>query len=405
MRSTFSTLFYVKRNQPKKNGNVVIMVRITVDGDCVQFSTKQEIHPKYWDSIAGMAKGKDVEVQKVNRALDTMRAKISQHYTHLMEIDGYATSEKIKNLLLGIVEKERTIISYFEKHNEQYRLKVGTTTTWTTYTKYELTKNRLIEFMELRHKVKDMPIKEINTVFLQDFYLFLRNEHNSGNNNAMKNMQRLKAVFNYIKNTGVTFVDPYGNFRMSFEKADRSYLDMDEVNKIMNKKFASERLEKVRDVFIFACYTGLSYSDIHDLTEDNLKTGIDGNIWIMDKRNKTGIKYNVRLLDIPKAIIEKYAGKQKNGELLPVISNQNMNEYLHEIANICNIKKKITCHVARHSFATICLTEGVPIESVSKMLGHTNIRTTQIYARIVDHKLSNDMEALAQKLNGKTQMV
>ena len=401
MRSTFSTLFYVKRNQPKKNGSVVIMVRITVDGDCIQFSTKQEIHPKFWDSEAGVAKGKDIEAQKVNRALDAMKAKITQHYVHLVEIEGYATPEKIKNLLLGIVEKEKTIISYFEKHNEQYKLKVGTTTTWTTYTKYELTKKRLLEFLQQKHRVKDMAIREINTVFLQDFYLFLRNEHGSGNNNAMKNMQRLKAVFNYIKNSGVIFVDPYGNFRMSFEKADRSFLDMDEVNTIMNKKFGSERLGKVRDIFIFACYTGLSYSDIHDLTEDTLRKGVDSNLWITDKRNKTGIRYNVRLLDIPKSIIEKYSGMQENEKLLPVISNQNMNDYLHEIAEICNIKKKITCHVARHTFATICLTEGVPIESVSKMLGHSNIRTTQIYARIVDHKLSADMENLAQKLNRK----
>lgn len=402
MRSTFSTLFYLKRNEPKKNGNVVIMVRITVDGSCVQFSSKLDVHPSLWDNKDGKALGKSMEAQKINRSLDALRSKIAQHYNHLMEIDGYATPEKIKNLLLGMIEKEKTIISYFEKYNEQYKLKVGTTTTWTTYTKYELTKNRLIEFLQQKHRVKDMPIKEITTVFLQDFYLFLRNTHNSGNNNAMKNLQRLRAVFNYIRNTGVTFIDPYANFKMSFEKSDRSYLDLHEVQTIYNKEFESERLSKVRDVFVFACWTGLSYSDIHDLTEDNLKTGIDGNLWIMSKRNKTGIKFNVRLLDIPQSIIEKYVENQKDGKLLPIISNQNMNEYLHEIAELCNIKKKITCHVARHTFATLCLTEGVPIESVSKMLGHSNIRTTQIYARIVDHKLSNDMEALAQRLNSKT---
>ncbi len=405
MRSTFSTLFYLKRNEPRKNGNVVIMVRITIDGNCVQFSSKLDVRPSLWDNKDGKALGKSMEAQKINRFLDAMRSKIAQHYNHLMEIDGYATPEKVKNLLLGIIEKEKTIISYFEKYNEQYKLKVGTTTTWTTYTKYELTKNRLIEFLQQKHRVKDMPIKEITTVFLQDFYLFLRNTHHSGNNNAMKNLQRLRAVFNYIRNTGVTFIDPYANFKMSFEKSDRSYLDLDEVHTIYNKEFESERLSKVRDVFIFACYTGLSYSDIHDLTEDNLKTGIDGNLWIMSKRNKTGIKFNVRLLDIPLSIIEKYIENQKDGKLLPVISNQNMNEYLHEIAELCNIKKKITCHVARHTFATLCLTEGVPIESVSKMLGHSNIRTTQIYARIVDHKLSNDMEALAQRLNNKTQAI
>ncbi len=143
----------------------------------------------------------------------------------------------------------------------------------------------------------------------------------------MKNLQRLRAAFNYIKNTGVLFVDPYANLKMSFEKSDRSYLELDEVHTIYNKKFESERLEKVRDVFIFACWTGLSYSDILDLTSDNLKTGIDGNLWIMSKRNKTGIKFNVRLLDIPKSIIDKYADKQKNGELLPVIGNQKMNSY------------------------------------------------------------------------------
>jgi len=404
MRSTFSTLFYLKRNEPKKNGNVVIMVRVTVDGQCSQFSSKLEIHPDHWDDKARKAKGGSAQATKINRMLETIKANASRHYTHLMEVDGYATPNKIKNMLLGIEEKEKTIISYFEKFNEQYKLKVGTTTTWTTYTKYELTKKRLIDFLKQNHGIKDIPIREINTVFLQDFYLFLRNTHNSGNNNAMKNMQRLRAVFNYIKNSGVNLINPYANFKMSFEKSDRTFLNLEEVQTIHNKEFESDRLRKVRDVFVFACWTGLSYSDICDLTEQNLKTGIDGNLWIMSKRNKTGIKFNVRLLDIPKSIIDKYTGKQKDGKLLPMISNQNMNEYLHEIAGICQINKKITCHVARHTFATLCLTEGMPIESISKMLGHSNIRTTQIYARIIDQKLSNDMEDFAQKMNNRTNM-
>ena len=401
MRSTFSTLFYLKRNEPKKNGNVVIMIRITVDGDSIQFSSKLNINPMYWDNKTGRAKGKSNEVQKVNCAIDALRAKIAQHYNHMMEVDGYVTPDKIKNRLLGIEGKDKTIISYFESFNEHYKLKIGTTTSRTTYTKYVLTKNRLKEFLKTKYKVSDMPIHELKTILLQDFYLFLRNTHKSGNNNAMKMLQRLRTVLYFAKNSGIQFIDPFANFRMSFEKSDRSYLDLDEVNKIYNKKFISESLERVRDFFIFACYTGLSYSDMRDLTEDNIMKGIDGNLWIIDKRNKTGVKYNVRLLDIPKSIIDKYAGSRKNGKLLPIISNQHMNDYLHEIAELCNIRKKITCHVARHSFATICLTEGVPIESVSKMLGHSNIRTTQIYARVVDHKLSSDMNNLAQKLNSK----
>ena len=405
MRSTFSTLFYLKRNEPKKNGNVVIMVRITVDGECTQFSSKLEIHPNLWDDKIRKAKGSTANAVNLNRTLDTIRANVAKYYTHLMEVNGYATPTKIKNLILGIEDKEKTIISYFEKFNEQYKLKVGNTTTWTTYTKYELTKNRLIDFLKQNRGVKDIPIREINTIFLQDFYLFLRKAHKSGNNNAMKNMQRLRAVFNYIKNTGISFTDPYGNFKMSFEKSDRSYLTQEEIDILLNKKFASDRLEKVKDVFLFSCYTGISFSDIYDLTKENLKNGVDNNLWIMSQRNKTGIKFNVRLLDIPLMILDKYEGKQENGKLLPVISNQNTNEYLHEIAELCNIKKKITFHVARHTFATLCLTEGMPIESISKMLGHSNITTTQIYARIIDQKLSNDMENFAQKMNRRNSKV
>ena len=215
----------------------------------------------------------------------------------------------------------------------------------------------------------------------------------------MKNLQRLRAVFNYAKNSGVSFIDPFGNFKMSFEKADRCYLENEEIDTIYKKRFSSERLEKVKDVFIFSCYTGLSYSDLCDLKQENINRSFDNNLWITSKRNKTGVRFNIRLFDIPIEIIEKYAGTQKDGRLPPMISNQNMNEYLHEIAEICRINTKITCHVARHSFATLCMTAGVPIESVSKMLGHSNIRTTQTYARIIDKKLSSDMNLLAEKLN------
>lgn len=217
----------------------------------------------------------------------------------------------------------------------------------------------------------------------------------------MKNMQRLRAVFNYAKNSGVNFIDPFGNFKMSFEKTDRCYLEKEEIDVIYNKRFSSERLDKVRDVFVFSCYTGLSYSDLRDLKKENINHSFDNNLWITSKRNKTGVRFNVRLFDIPIQIIEKYAGKQKDGRLLPMISNQNMNEYLHEIAEICRINKKITCHTARHTFATTTtLGKGVPIETVSKMLGHTNIETTQIYARITNSKISNDMKELSEQFTG-----
>lgn len=406
MRSTFRTLFYLKKNQPKKNGNVVIMVRVTVDGDQVQFSTKLEILPQQWDVQLGRAKGSTVKAAQLNRLLDNIRGQISMHYTRLMNENGYVLPDRIKNAFLGIEEKEKTLLTYFTLHNEQYKLKVGTTATHKTYTRYELTKQRLIEFMRERFGFSDIPIKEITTVFIEDFYLYIRNNTECNNNSSMKFIQRFRTVLNYAKNSGLNFVDPFANYKFNFDKVDRDYLDQEEIDMIYTKEFASSRLGQVRDMFIFSCYTGLSYVDLYELTADNIKTSFDGHLWVMTKRHKTNIASNIRLLDVPKAILEKYAGKLKNGKILPVISNQKMNDYLKEIASVCEIDKKITFHCARHSFATtICLSQGVPIESVSKMLGHTNIHTTQIYARVVDRKLSNDMEVLASKLNARTNQV
>ncbi len=399
-RSTFRILFYIKRGNPKKNGNVVIMGRITIDGERSQFSTKLEINPTVWDNKSGKVKGNNAKAISINNALDNFQGKASMHYNKLMDVNGYAHPEKVRNALFGLEEKSKTIMYYFNKFNEQYKLKVGAVVTRTTYLRYELAQKRLGEFMEETRKVKDMPYREITTVFLQDFYLFLRNKYKSGNNNAMKTIQHVRAVFFYIKNTGEHFADPFANFKISFEKIERSYLTKEELEILYNKKFGSERLERVRDIFLFCCYSGLSYSDLYNLTKEEIKTGIDSNLWIMDTRNKTGVPYKVRLLDIPVAILKKYEYLQENGKLLPVISNQKMNEYLLEIANLCGMNKKITCHVARHSFATLCLTEGMSIESISKLLGHTKIKTTQIYARIIDRKLSDDMDQLAKRLKG-----
>jgi integrase/acyl carrier protein len=324
------------------------MGRITIDGERAQFSTKLEIHPDKWDNKVGRAKGNTANTANLNRLLDNIRGKASMLYNRLMDENGYVFPDKIKNALLGFEEKGKTIMFYFDKFNAQYKLKVGTMVTRTTYLRYELAKNRLADFLKEQKGTDDIPFIEINTVFLQDFYLFLRNTYKSGNNNAMKTMQHLRSVFNYIKNSGETFIDPFANFKMSFETIERNYLTQDELHVLYNKKFGSERLDKVRDTFIFSCYTGLSFSDICDLTKDNIKQGIDGNLWIMSKRHKTGIPFKVRLLDIPISIMEKYEGLQKDNKILPVISNQKMNSYLHEIANICCIDKKITFHVARN---------------------------------------------------------
>ena len=268
-----------------------------------------------------------------------------------------------------------------------------------TYSRYELTKQRMIEFLQKEYKLSDIPVKEITVTHIENFYLYLRQECEVSNNTAMKFVQRFHTILLFAQKSGLSFIDPFGNFKFNFDKTDRGYLTQEEIDTIYYKEFKSKRLEHVRDAFIFSCYTGLPYCDIYTLSSEDIKIGVDGKKWIMKDRGKTGVESFIPLLQIPLDILAKYEGKLKNGKLLPVISNQKMNEYLAEIAAICQINKRITYHLARHSFATeICLTKGVPIESVSKMLGHTNIQTTQIYARVVDRKLSHDMNMLDRKL-------
>lgn len=400
MKSTFRTLFYVKKNQPKSNGLMPIVARVTVNGQMVQFGCKLEINHEIWDAKAGKAIGRSKEAMEINSSLDNLRVSIRKSYDKQMEEYGYAIPEKIRNQVLGLEQGAKTLIQFIDLHNQQYENRVGINTTRTTFIRYQLIKQRIQDFLKLKYNVSDIPLRDLTPVVLENFYLYLRKECNCENNSSMKTMQRLRKIVYFAKNMGETMADPFQSFRVHFESVDRDILTQEEISLIYEKKFITERLEQIRDIFVFACYTGLSYIDVANLVEDNIQEAFDGNLWIMTKRQKTNVNSNIRLLDIPKAILAKYKGTLKNGKCLPVVSNQKVNEYLKEIATICGINKKLTFHVARHSFATsITLSNGVPIESVSKMLGHTNIRTTQIYAKITDRKISKDMDMLAQKID------
>ena len=400
MRNTFKVLFFVKRAALKKSGKAPIIARITIDQDKIQFYTKLEVAPDLWDVPRGKVTGRGPEALQINSLLDDIRMAIQKQYHSLLETDGYVTAERVRDAYLGKTEKTRTILEFFVQHNEQYLQKVKMDPTNKTYWRYELTRRRLEEFIKYKYSVSDMPLKDINVLFVENFLLFNENVHGCNHNTAMKFIQRLRTVVNFAKNTGMLFVDPFGNFKVKFERTDRGYLTMEEIMAIYHHTFPSRRLEQVRDLFIFSCFTALSYIDVCELQPDDISTGFDGNLWIIRKRHKTKVTASIRLLDIPIAILKKYKGKLPNGKLLPVISNQRVNDYLKEIAAMCRINKRLTFHMARHSCATsVLLANDVPIETVSKILGHTNIRTTQIYARITDRKVSKDMEMLSQKLD------
>ena len=347
-KSTFSVLFYLKKDKMKKNGLVPIHARITINGKQTQFNTKLEVLETNWKS--GRAIGKSMEIQRLNSMLDDIKANIRSHFHNQLMRDSYVTPESVKNALLGKEEEANTIISFFTQHNDQYKKKVEAgEATPKTYSRYELTKLRLTEYMKDEYRVSDLPIRQINKVFIENFYLYIIKNHDCSPNTAMKFIQRFRTVVNFAQGTGLITADPFANYKLKFEYIERGYLDKDEISRICNKDFASKRLEQVRDIFIFSCYTGLSYVDICELTSNDIRLAFDDNLWIIKKRHKTKVTSNIRLLDIPKAILNKYEGKLKNGQLLPVISNQKMNDYLKEIAIVCGIDKNVTFHLARHS--------------------------------------------------------
>ena len=391
----------MKKGSEKPNGNLPLMCRITVDGEIKQFSCKMDVPPRLWDVKNNRASGKSVEAQRINLTVDKIRVEVNRRYQELMQTDGYVTAAKLKDAYLGIGVKQETLLKLFEQHNAEFAKKVGHSRAQGTFTRYRTVCNHIREFLPHTYKREDIPLKELNLTFINDFEYFLRTEKKCRTNTVWGYMIVLKHIISIARNDGRLPFNPFAGYINSPESVDRGYLTQKEIQTLMDAPMKNTYHELVRDLFVFSVFTGLAYSDVKNLTVDRLQTFFDGNLWIITKRVKTNTDVNVPLLDIPKMILKKYKGKLPDGKILPVISNQKLNAYLKEIADICGIKKNLTFHLARHTFATTTtLSKGVPIETVSKMLGHTNIETTQIYARITNSKIGSDMQGLDKKFVG-----
>lgn len=400
-KSTFRILFYLRKNYLNKSGKAGIMVRLTVNGDMVQFSSKLDIEPALWDTKAGKAIGNSVKARQMNSMLDDIRTALNNHYRYVESRDSFVTAEKVRNAFLGYEVRQQTLLELFKQHNEDASKLNGISKAPATLVKYDRTYRRLEEFMKAKYKVSDIALREIDHKFVTDFEFYLRTVSRCNENTTGKFMQIFRKIVLIAKNNGWITIDPFANYHIHMKAVDRGYLTEQELERILEKDFDSRRLEQVRDVFIFSCFTGLSYVDVRNLTKENVVTSFDGKLWLQLHRQKTSTAVNLPLLKTPLAILKKYEDKMPDGRLLPVSSNQKLNSYLKEIADVCGIKKNLTFHLARHTFATTTtLAKGVPIETVSKMLGHTNIKTTQIYARITNDKIREDMEMLAGKLEG-----
>ena len=400
-KSTFNILFVIQRGKVKADGSVPVVARITVNGEMSHFATRIHVDPDRWQSKESRTLGQTREERKINEALDELRVLIRRRYDEMLRREEVITAGKIKNAITGLDEKAMKLLDLCDQFIDDYKGLVKTNMfSKETLGRYELTRRRLAEFMSERYRIKDIPLADINPKFARDFNRWLRVTQQIGNNTSMKFIRRLKTIYRMAINNGWVQTDPFASFRIHMEKVDRGHLTTAELERLANKKFSTKRLELIRDLFLFSCYTGLAYIDLKHLSSDMLQRWPDGNLWIDTKRQKTQVGVHVRLLDVPLMLIEKYKGRAKGKLLFPVPTNQKVNAYLKEVADLCGIDKDLTFHMARHTFATtITLANGVPIETISKMLGHTNIRTTQIYARIIDTKIDADMEMLARKLN------
>ena len=340
MKSTFKVLFYLKKGSEKKNGEVMIMARITIDGKLCQFSTKQSILPENWNIAAGKAKGKDAG--RINALLEDIKASLNNIYHEQQRRDNYVTAEKVKNEFLGHSEKHETILDLFKKHNDDVKQLVGISKTIATYRKYEVTRRHLAEFIQSKYNISDIAINEITPMFITDFELYLRTTCKCSYNTTAKFMQFFKRIILIARNNGILIGDPFANYKIRLEKVDRGYLTEDEIKIILKKKMVSERLENVRDLFIFSCFTGLAFSDIHGLRKEHIVEDSNGVRGIRKGRQKTKIMCNIPLMEVPLKILEKYSTNEycrKHGVLFPVLCNQKMNACLKELADICGIKK------------------------------------------------------------------
>ncbi|MCB7482071.1 site-specific integrase [Christiangramia sediminis] len=400
MQNLLSILFYIRKSKDKEATQATVYLRITYDSKRAEASTMRKVSLGKWNAQANKVVGSSIEAKQVNRNLDIIKNRIYEIYQKFLDNGEEITAIKIKDEFLGNNDTQKSILQMFEEHNMRMEKLIGKDYSFRTLQRYKTTKKHLASFITSSFKLKDYKVRDIDVKFINSFIYYLKTKLDLSHNSALKYLSYLKKIVRIAYTNGWVEKDPFYNFKLKVQVIDREFLTKEEIIKIMEKEFTIPRMEHVRDVFLFSCYTGLAYVDVFKLTADDIIKGIDGNKWIKTKRTKTKTLSSIPILPVAEKLIEKYGDLESpTGKLLPVYTNQRMNSYLKEIADSCDIKKNLTFHMARHTFATtVTLSNGVPIESVSKMLGHRSLKTTQHYAKILDEKLSEDMNLLKARI-------
>lgn len=401
MKTKINVLYYLRKSKVNAQGQMPIYQRITIRGQRFDISSGHYTTEDKWSQEAAKMKGNSEEARIINGRLDIMRAVVYETEKKLFMNEVEITFENFKNEFLGKKERDRMLIPIFEEHNRKIKELVGQEYAAGTLERYQTSLKHTKDFIFWKYNITDINIEKIDHAFIMEYEFYLRSERKCANNSAVKYIKNFHKIINQCIANGWLHKDPFTNYKAKIKEVVREFLTEKEVEDIINKEFVSERLELVRDIFIFSCFTGLAYIDVQQLTKDNVVLGIDGDKWIFKNRQKTDTASKIPLLPMAQEIINKYENHPvciNENRLLPILTNQKMNAYLKEIADVCGISKDLTFHIARHTFATtVTLSNGVPLETVSKMLGHTNLKTTQHYAKILDKKISEDMMILKSK--------
>jgi len=404
-------LLYVKfflRNTKRNPEKGMLYLRISVNNKRIDSSFNHLVSFNSWDPIKEIVNASDENYLQINLAIKSAKTRIQSIYEKLRYENQLITSHIIKNHFIGNIDDGQTLLGLIEYHNTSQTEKLSPGTLKNYYT----TKKHIDRFLKAKMKADDINLKQLNYRFITEFESYLRkskptdHQRPLSNNGVMKHLERLRKITTMAVKLEWLEKDPFERYRLSFNKTERCYLTELEIETLKSKQFGTERLQLVKDLFIFSCYTGLAYIDLSMLKPENITLGIDGEIWLSTTRKKTNVSVNIPLLPDALMILNKYKSNPRciqSNRVFPKISNQNLNNYLKEIAEICQINKKLTFHIARHTFATtITLSNGVPIETISKILGHTKISTTMIYAKVLKQKISSDMLDLKGKLYSKT---
>jgi site-specific recombinase XerD len=403
-KSTFSVLFIIKKSKCLKNGEAPICMRITVQGQMAEVMVKRSISIRLWNQAKECSTGKNHWDRELNHYLETVKAKVYQIHREL-EIDGRAvTANAIKDRYYGKDENCRTLVEVYNEHNKKCRALIGIDFTKSTVEKFDTSLSHLQEYLKYSYGKDNILLNEVNAKFIQDFDFYLKTVRKCQQNSSLKHLKNLKKVIRIALANDWIRKDPFFGIQFKHEETNIEFLSHEELEALIHKEFSIQRLEQVRDIFVFCCFSGLAFVDVQQLTPNHLVKDNNGAMWIRKSRQKTGNMCNIPVLSVAQRLIEKYQDHPdciRKGVILPVISNQKMNAYLKEIADLCGINKKLTTHVARHTCATVVmLANQVSMENVAKILGHSNTKMTQHYAKVLDSSIMRDMKNVENCFSG-----